>query len=76
MASPYSERPPRFDYRLTADGAALADSVRLLGAWATARVGVPDPPAHEPCGTPLEVRWWCPSCHEVAQPLVDETILA
>jgi|SRR5579871_5425899 len=76
VASQYSERPPRFDYRLTADGAALADAVRLLGAWAAGRAGTVDPPTHAPCGTPLEVRWWCPACREVPRPLLDETIFA
>src|ERR687885_123856 len=22
------------------------------------------PPRHTECGTPLQVRWWCPSCQE------------
>jgi DNA-binding HxlR family transcriptional regulator len=25
------------------------------------------PPAHSLCGTPLEVRYWCPTCQQVAE---------
>ncbi|MCI0344284.1 MAG: helix-turn-helix transcriptional regulator [Chloroflexi bacterium] len=69
VARPYSERPPRMDYSLTADGRDLASALRLLADWgarrAVARAGAG--PAHEPlrhdaCGTPLEARWYCPTC--------------
>src|SRR5438552_16760613 len=34
-STPYSERPPRFAYELTAAGAALAGALRLLADWAS-----------------------------------------
>lgn len=67
-ATAYSERPPRFEYRLTADGRALAGALRLLADWG-ARLDGPDGEhdflRHEACGTALEARWFCPTCGEV-----------
>ena len=62
----YEERPPRFEYRLTAEGRALASALRLLADWG-ARHGVADLGAHESirhdaCGTALQARWYCPTC--------------
>src|ERR1700756_2657318 len=34
VATRYSTRPARFDYRLTRDGAALAAAIQVLSAWA------------------------------------------
>ena len=69
VARPYSERPPRMDYSLTADGRDLASALRLLADWGARRATSPggDEAAHEPlrhdtCGTPLEARWYCPTC--------------
>jgi len=69
VARPYSERPPRMDYSLTADGRDLASALRLLADWGARRTASPpgDEAAHEPlrhdtCGTPLEARWYCPTC--------------
>ena len=71
VARPYSERPPRMDYSLAADGRDLAGALRLLADWGARRTappgGDPKAPAHEPlrhdaCGTPLEARWYCPTC--------------
>ncbi|MEW6581134.1 MAG: helix-turn-helix domain-containing protein [Actinomycetota bacterium] len=75
VSSQYSARPRRFEYRLTPDGAALADAVRVLASWAGARSGAGGLPVHAPCGTPLEVRWWCPTCEAAAGPSDDEPIL-
>ena len=61
VSRPYSERPPRFSYELTASGAELGGALRLLSDWG-ARHGDVDPPRHGACGTPLEVAWYCPSC--------------
>jgi DNA-binding HxlR family transcriptional regulator len=63
----YSERPARLEYRLTEDGRALAGVVHLLAAWASVEApGVDAGDAHlrhhEACGTPVEVRWYCPTC--------------
>jgi DNA-binding HxlR family transcriptional regulator len=68
-ATAYRERPPRFEYRLTADGRALAGALRLLADWG-ARHGGADSEGHEflrheACGTALEARWFCPTCGEV-----------
>ena len=66
VATPYSERPPRFVYQLTAAGAELAGALRLLAQWGAGQS--PDsvePLRHSPCGTPLEARWYCPTCNRV-----------
>jgi DNA-binding HxlR family transcriptional regulator len=62
VAAPYSERPLRVEYRLTAAGTELAGALRLLAAWAGSGEG----PRHAACGTEVEVRWWCPTCQRVA----------
>jgi DNA-binding HxlR family transcriptional regulator len=74
VSSPYSERPPRFEYRLTESGAELSDLLRLLAAWGARRPAAEHHPTHAVCGTPLEVAWWCPTCLERATPDDDETI--
>lgn len=62
LAEPYSQRPPRFVYELTAAGRELAGALRLLADWgARQREGV-EPPRHEACGNLVEARWWCPTC--------------
>lgn len=61
---PYQERPPRMTYALTNDGHDLASALRILADWG-ARTGGPDagePLRHDACGTPLEARWFCPTC--------------
>jgi DNA-binding HxlR family transcriptional regulator len=63
VARPYSRRPPRSTYELTAEGRALAGAVRLLSEWG-ARHGGQEPARHIACGTPLEVRWYCPTCDQ------------
>lgn len=65
IARPYSERPPRFVYELTAAGAELSDVIRLLAGWGARNTSVEEKPTHSVCGTPLEVRWWCPTCEQV-----------
>ena len=62
VARPYSERPPRFVYELTAPGQDLAGVLRLLAGWGARNAGEAAPPRHAVCGTPMEARWWCPSC--------------
>jgi DNA-binding HxlR family transcriptional regulator len=61
VAHAYSERPPRFAYELTATGHELAGALRLLADWG-AQHGGAEPPRHDPCGTPMEARWFCPTC--------------
>ena len=62
VARPYSERPPRLDYSLSAKGRELAGAIRLLSHWGTGGAGNADPPRHAACGTPVEPRWFCPTC--------------
>ena len=64
VAAPYSERPPRFVYELTAPGRELAGALRLLAGWGARHSGQVDPPRHDACGTPLEARWYCPTCEQ------------
>lgn len=62
VARPYSDRPPRATYQLTAEGKELAGALRLLAHWG-ARHGDPaETPRHFACGTPIEARWYCPTC--------------
>jgi DNA-binding HxlR family transcriptional regulator len=69
VARPYSERPPRFVYELSATGGELAGALRLLAGWGARNAGGAAGPRHAVCGTPLEARWWCPSCE---RPVSDE----
>ena len=62
VAQPYSERPQRFVYELTASGHELAGALRLLADWGARHRDAGEAPRHEACGTPVEARWWCPSC--------------
>jgi DNA-binding HxlR family transcriptional regulator len=64
VARPYSHRPPRSTYELTAEGRALAGAVRLLSEWGARHAGDRDPARHSVCGTRLEVRWYCPTCEQ------------
>jgi DNA-binding HxlR family transcriptional regulator len=67
VSTPYQERPPRMSYALTADGRDLASALRLLADWGARRVpdadgSVATQMRHSRCGTPLEARWFCPTC--------------
>jgi DNA-binding HxlR family transcriptional regulator len=61
VSAPYSTRPPRMEYTLTGDGLDLASALRLLAAWGSRRTGG-EPLRHDRCGTPVEARWYCPTC--------------
>ncbi|MGZ6267099.1 MAG: winged helix-turn-helix transcriptional regulator [Candidatus Limnocylindrales bacterium] len=61
VARPYSQHPLRLDYELTAEGRELAGALRLLADWGS-RAGSADLLRHQSCGTPLEARWYCPTC--------------
>jgi DNA-binding HxlR family transcriptional regulator len=71
VGEPYSRRPVRHAYRLTASGADLAGALRVLAHWGAGQRG--RTPAggddtglvHAACGTPVEARWFCPTCAEV-----------
>jgi hypothetical protein len=51
-------------YALTATGRDLAGALRLLAHWG-AGAGEGDAPRHGECGTPMEARWYCPTCARV-----------
>jgi DNA-binding HxlR family transcriptional regulator len=72
LARPYSERPPRFVYELSAAGLELAGVLRLLAGWGARRTGEPMTPRHAVCGTPMEARWWCPTCEQAVSDADDE----
>ena len=61
VAAPYSRRPPRMDYALTGDGRDLASALRLLSDWGSRPTGG-EPLRHDRCGTPVDARWFCPTC--------------
>lgn len=62
LSEPYSERPRRFVYELTATGRELAGALRLLADWGARQREGAEPPRHAACGSPIEARWWCPVC--------------
>jgi DNA-binding HxlR family transcriptional regulator len=62
IARPYSERPPRVAYQLTAEGTELAGALRLLAHWGARHADPAEAPRHTACGTLIEARWYCPTC--------------
>ena len=74
ISRPYSTRPPRYAYELTAAGHELAGALRLLSQWGADRIGADTGggPTHGTCGTSLEARWYCPTCDRVVDPDADE----
>ena len=65
VARPYSQRPPRVAYELTAEGRELAGALRLLARWGARRADPARAPRHAACGTPVEARWYCPTCDDL-----------
>jgi DNA-binding HxlR family transcriptional regulator len=61
-ARPYTDRPPRSEYQLTAEGQELAGALRLLAHWGARHTDPSTAPGHPACGTPIEARWYCPTC--------------
>jgi DNA-binding HxlR family transcriptional regulator len=71
VAAPYTDRPPRFVYELTASGRDLAGALRLLIDWgARHRAGAPVP-RHSACGGELRAGWHCATCD---RPVRDDEI--
>lgn len=62
LARPYSRRPLRYEYELSAAGRELASALRLLSHWGAQHGRTTEPVRHGTCGTPAEARWWCPTC--------------
>jgi DNA-binding HxlR family transcriptional regulator len=67
LARPYTERPPRMEYALTSAGLDLAGALRLLADWGARRSDQAEPLRHSLCGTPVEARWYCPTCSVVVE---------
>ena len=65
VARPYSQRPPRAAYQLTAEGTELAGALRLLAHWGSRHTDPAGTPRHSTCGTPIEARWYCPTCDQL-----------
>ena len=73
VSTPYQQRPPRMSYSLTAAGLDLASALRVLADWGARGTPDAEPTRHGPCGTPLETRWFCPTCEVVVdRPDADE----
>jgi DNA-binding HxlR family transcriptional regulator len=66
VSRPYIERPPRAAYHLTAEGMELAGALRLLAHWGARHVAA-EAPVHPACGTPVEPRWYCPTCDRLVE---------
>jgi DNA-binding HxlR family transcriptional regulator len=65
VARPYSSRPRRHVYELTAAGLELAGALRLLAEWGGRHSGGAEPLRHSACGSSVEARWYCPACQRV-----------
>ncbi|MBB4933360.1 DNA-binding HxlR family transcriptional regulator [Lipingzhangella halophila] len=62
----YSDRPERFEYRLTAKGRDLYPVITALLTWGDRWMADPEGPAvelvHNPCGTAIHPVQACPQC--------------
>ncbi len=67
VSRPYSRRPVRMTYELTASGRELAGALRLLAHWAAGHTAEGEAPRHAECGTSMEARWFCPTCERVVE---------
>jgi DNA-binding HxlR family transcriptional regulator len=77
VSAPYSERPVRLSYELTAIGRELAGALTLLASWGARVDGYEGSRRHRACGTALEVRHWCPTCEvAVGDPDMDDVTWA
>jgi hypothetical protein len=61
-------------YELSAAGAELAGVLRLLAGWGARNLGGASSPRHSVCGTPMEARWWCPTCQEPVSEEISEEL--
>lgn len=73
VAVPYSNRPLRYAYELSAPGMELAGALKLLEQWG-AQHGEAEGPRHPLCGTPLAARWYCPTCGRIVEDPTDEEV--
>ncbi len=73
VAVPYSDRPARYEYRVSAEGRELSGAMRLLADWGARAMGDEhESPRHRACGTPLQVRWYCPTCQRATDQADDD----
>jgi DNA-binding HxlR family transcriptional regulator len=71
VAEPYSDSPPRFDYRLTEMGRGALGPVRVLAQWSQRHApGRAPPPSGElhSCGAPLVLDVVCGACSASLEP--------
>jgi DNA-binding HxlR family transcriptional regulator len=64
---PYSEHPPRFDYRLTERGRDLWPVINAMRQWGDKHAAPNGPPLrliHQECGRISEPQLVCSTCHE------------
>ena len=73
-SQPYSERPLRLAYELTAEGQELAGALRLLADWGSRVARDAEPLRHAVCGTPVEARWYCPTCERPVEGVEAEQV--
>ena len=75
LAVPYSRRPLRYAYELTEEGRALGGAARVLAQWNSDHAQSGErTPSHEACGTPMEARWYCPTCDRLADAAGDDVV--
>jgi len=63
--SVYQERPPRYEYRLTAAGTEVFGALTLLREWGDRHCGTPPRVFKHKCGAALHTKLVCESCGEV-----------
>jgi DNA-binding HxlR family transcriptional regulator len=69
---PYSQRPPRYEYRLSPMGVELSPALVALMRWGDRWLADEAPTTvlvHGPCGTELEQAFWCRTCATTFGPL-------
>jgi DNA-binding HxlR family transcriptional regulator len=67
----YSDRPPRYEYRLTPKGIDLSPALVALMRWGDKHLAHGDPPLtllHEVCGQPLDQTFVCWHCDQTVTP--------
>jgi DNA-binding HxlR family transcriptional regulator len=75
VAAPYSQKPARYEYRVSAEGRELAGALRLLASWGARATGSQGhEPRHRACGTALEAHWYCPTCEKITNGTDDEDV--
>jgi DNA-binding HxlR family transcriptional regulator len=62
--SAYQERPPRYEYRLTAAGTEVFGALTLLREWGDRHCGTPPRVFKHKCGAPLHTKLVCETCGE------------